>query len=119
VQKFPVAGAALRDGRRQDAHFLQCFVLRSRDKVVMIDTCIGNDRQREFPVFCNMQTTFLEDLAVAGFPPETVNTVMCSHLHFDHVGWNTRKVNDKWVPTFPQARYLFGKTGVRTLAAPA
>jgi glyoxylase-like metal-dependent hydrolase (beta-lactamase superfamily II) len=87
----------------------QCFVLRSRDKRVMIDTCIGADRQREYPIFCNLQTTFLEDLAAAGFPPETINTVMCTHLHFDHVGWNTRKVNGRWVPTFPQARYLFGR----------
>ena len=87
----------------------QCFVLRSRDKCVMIDTCVGADRQREFPVFCNLQTTFLEDLAAAGFPPQTINTVMCTHLHFDHVGWNTRLVDGKWVPTFPQARYLFGK----------
>jgi len=87
----------------------QCFVLRSRDKRVMIDTCIGADRQREFPIFCNLQTTFLEDLAAAGFPPETINAVMCTHLHFDHVGWNTRKVNGRWVPTFPQARYLFGR----------
>ena len=87
----------------------QCFVLRSRDKRVMIDTCIGADRQREYPIFCNLQTTFLEDLAAAGFPPKTINTVMCTHLHFDHVGWNTRKVNGRWVPTFPQARYLFGR----------
>jgi glyoxylase-like metal-dependent hydrolase (beta-lactamase superfamily II) len=109
VQKFPwlVPHFATPAGKMLIS--FQCFVLRSRDKTVMIDTCIGNDRQREFPVFCNMQTTFLEDLAVAGFPPATVNTVMCSHLHFDHVGWNTRKVNGKWVPTFPQARYLFGK----------
>ena len=57
-----------------------------------------------------MQTTFLEDLDRGRLPaPKTVNTVMCTHLHFDHVGWNTRKVNGKWVPTFPQARYLFGK----------
>jgi glyoxylase-like metal-dependent hydrolase (beta-lactamase superfamily II) len=87
----------------------QCFVLKSRDKRVMIDTCIGADRQREFPVFCNLQTTFLKDLEAAGFPPRTINTVMCTHLHFDHVGWNTQLVNGKWVPTFPQARYLFGK----------
>jgi len=109
VQKFPwlVPNFATPAGKMLIS--FQCFVLRSRDKVVMIDTCIGNDRQREYPVFCNMQTTFLEDLAVAGFPPASVNTVMCSHLHFDHVGWNTRKVNGKWVPTFPQARYLFGK----------
>ena len=87
----------------------QCFVLRSRDKRVMIDTCVGADRKREFPVFCDLQTTFLEDLAAAGFAPQTINTVMCTHLHFDHVGWNTRLLDGKWVPTFPQARYLFGK----------
>lgn len=87
----------------------QCFVLRSRGKTVMIDTCIGADRKREYDVFCNIKTTFLEDMTAAGFPPSSVTTVMCTHLHFDHVGWNTHLVNGKWVPTFPQARYLFGK----------
>jgi glyoxylase-like metal-dependent hydrolase (beta-lactamase superfamily II) len=87
----------------------QCFVLRSRDRCVMIDTCIGADRKREFDVFCNLKTTFLEDLTAAGFPPHTVNTVLCTHLHFDHVGWNTRLVDGRWVPTFPGARYLFGR----------
>jgi len=87
----------------------QAFVLRSRGRTVMIDTCIGADRQREFDVFTNMKTTFLEDLAVAGFPPESVTDVLCTHLHFDHVGWNTKKVGDRWVPTFPQARYYFGR----------
>ena len=87
----------------------QAFVLRSRGRTVMIDTCIGADRQREFPVFTNLQTTFLEDLADAGFPSPQVTDVLCTHLHFDHVGWNTRKVGDRWVPTFPQARYLFGR----------
>jgi glyoxylase-like metal-dependent hydrolase (beta-lactamase superfamily II) len=87
----------------------QAFVLRSRGKIVMIDTCIGADRQREFDIFCNLQTTFLEDLRAAGFPPEQVSAVLCTHLHFDHVGWNTRLVDGKWVPTFPQARYLFGR----------
>jgi glyoxylase-like metal-dependent hydrolase (beta-lactamase superfamily II) len=87
----------------------QCFVLRSRGRTAMIDTCIGNDRKREFDVFCNMQNTFLEDLSTAGFPAEQVTDVLCTHLHFDHVGWNTRLVNGKWMPTFPQARYLFGR----------
>ena len=87
----------------------QCFVLRSQGRTAMIDTCIGNDRQREFPVFTNMQTTFLEDLATAGYPHEEITDVLCTHLHFDHVGWNTRLVDGKWVPTFPQARYLFGR----------
>ena len=87
----------------------QCFVLRSKGRTAMIDTCIGNDRKREFDVFCNMQNTFLEDLRTAGFPAEQVTDVLCTHLHFDHVGWNTRLVDGKWVPTFPQARYLFGR----------
>ena len=88
----------------------QAFVLRSRGKSVMIDTCIGADRKREYDVFCNLQTTFLADLAAAGFSAESIDAVLCTHLHFDHVGWNTRLVDGHWVPTFPQARYLFGKT---------
>jgi glyoxylase-like metal-dependent hydrolase (beta-lactamase superfamily II) len=84
-------------------------VLRSRGKNVMIDTCIGADRKREYEVFCNLKTSFLEDLAAAGFPAASIHAVLCTHLHFDHVGWNTRLVNGRWVPTFPQARYLFGK----------
>jgi glyoxylase-like metal-dependent hydrolase (beta-lactamase superfamily II) len=87
----------------------QCFVMRTKDRAIMLDTCIGNDRQREFPVFTNMQTSFIEDLAHAGFTPESIDTVLCTHLHFDHVGWNTRLVDGKWVPTFPNARYLFGR----------
>jgi glyoxylase-like metal-dependent hydrolase (beta-lactamase superfamily II) len=87
----------------------QAFVLRSRGKNVMIDTCIGADRKREYDVFCNLKTSFLEDLAVAGFPADTIHAVLCTHLHFDHVGWNTRLVAGRWVPTFPQARYLFGR----------
>jgi glyoxylase-like metal-dependent hydrolase (beta-lactamase superfamily II) len=87
----------------------QAFVLRSRGKNVMIDTCIGADRKREYDVFCNLQSTFLEDLTAAGFPPDSINAVLCTHLHFDHVGWNTKLVNGRWVPSFPQARYLFGQ----------
>ena len=88
----------------------QCFVVKTQNRRIMIDTCIGNDRWRVYDIFTNMHTTFLEDLARAGCPPETIDTVLCTHLHFDHVGWNTHKVGDKWVPTFPNARYLFGKT---------
>ncbi len=87
----------------------QCFVIRTRGKTCMIDTCIGADRKREFDVFTNMKTTFLEDLELAGYPAAKMDAVMCTHLHFDHVGWNTRLVDGKWVPTFPQARYLFGR----------
>lgn len=87
----------------------QCFVMRTPTRSIMLDTCIGNDRQREFPVFTNMRTTFLQDLEYAGFKREEIDTVLCTHLHFDHVGWNTHLVDGKWVPTFPNARYLFGR----------
>jgi glyoxylase-like metal-dependent hydrolase (beta-lactamase superfamily II) len=87
----------------------QSFVMRTKDRQIMLDTCIGNDRHREFPVFTNMQTTFMQDLAHAGYKPEEIDTVLCTHLHFDHVGWNTQLVNGRWVPTFPNARYLFGR----------
>ena len=72
VQKFPwlVPHFATPAGRMLIS--FQCFVLRSRDRSVMIDTCIGNDREREYPVFCNMQTSFLEDLAAAGVPTASV-----------------------------------------------
>ena len=86
VQSFPWLAPhfATRAGRMLIS--FQCFVLRSRDRRVMIDTCIGADRQREFDVFCNLKTTFLQDLAAAGYPPASINTVLCTHLHFDHVG---------------------------------
>jgi glyoxylase-like metal-dependent hydrolase (beta-lactamase superfamily II) len=87
----------------------QCFVMKVGDRQIMLDTCIGADRKREFDVFTNMQTSFLDDLAHAGFKCEDIDTVLCTHLHFDHVGWNTHLVDGKWVPTFPNARYLFGR----------
>ncbi|MGD8324578.1 MAG: MBL fold metallo-hydrolase, partial [Gammaproteobacteria bacterium] len=87
----------------------QCFVMQTPERRIMLDTCIGADRQREFDVFTNMQTDFLSDLAHAGFNPDGIDTVLCTHLHFDHVGWNTRLVDGEWLPTFPNARYLFGR----------
>ena len=60
-------------------------------------------------VMSNLSTSFLEDMTAAGYPPESINYVLCTHLHLDHVGWNTRLVNGKWVPTFPKASYLMDK----------
>jgi glyoxylase-like metal-dependent hydrolase (beta-lactamase superfamily II) len=79
----------------------------------MVDTCIGNDRKREYDVFSNLQGTFLEDLAAAGYPAESIDTVICTHLHLDHCGWNTHLVDGKWVPSFPNARYLFSEAETR------
>jgi glyoxylase-like metal-dependent hydrolase (beta-lactamase superfamily II) len=87
----------------------QAFVLKAGKRRIMIDTCVGADREREFAVFTRMRTTFLEDLASIGIAPGDVDTVLCTHLHFDHVGWNTRLLDGRWVPTFPNARYLFSR----------
>ncbi|MDU0300790.1 MBL fold metallo-hydrolase [Streptomyces sp. PAL114] len=71
---------------------------------VLVDT--GNGKERANPAWHNLRTDFPERLTAAGFPPGSVDLVVLTHLHADHVGWNTRKVNDEWVPTFPEARYL-------------
>lgn len=76
---------------------------------IMVDTCVGNDKTRDFELFANMRTSFLDDLAAAGYPPETIDTVLCTHLDIDHVGWNTRLVEGHWVPTFRNACYLFSR----------
>lgn len=95
------------DGR-QRMNF-QGFVVQTPGKTLMIDTCIGNERQRPFDVFTNLQTSFLADVASLGVSREAVDIVMCTHLHHDHVGWNTMREGDRWVPTYPNARYLFGR----------
>jgi len=77
---------------------------------IVVDTCLGNDKEnRRIPTWNNLQTSFLADLAAAGYARETIDTVICTHLHVDHVGWNTMLVGERWVPTFPNARYLMGR----------
>ncbi|HTK80203.1 MAG TPA: MBL fold metallo-hydrolase [Rhizomicrobium sp.] len=76
---------------------------------LVVDTCVGNDKARSLLRGQSLQTNFLKDIAEAGFPRESVDAVVCTHLHVDHVGWNTMHQDGKWVPTFPNARYLIGK----------
>lgn len=73
---------------------------------VLVDTGIGNGKQRANPAWHNLQTDFLDRLTAAGFSPDSVDLVILTHLHADHVGWNTQEVNGEWVPTFPNARHL-------------
>ncbi len=87
----------------------QAFALRAGERRIMVDTCIGNDKHRQAAIFHHLQTTFLDDLAYAGFPADSIDTVLCTHLHMDHVGWNTRLADGRWMPTFPNARYLFNR----------
>ena len=88
---------------------IQAFVLESDGQRIIVDTCVGNDKPRRNEAWNHMQGSFLADLDAAGYPPASIDTVLCTHLHVDHVGWNTRWNEGKWVPTFPNARYLFGR----------
>jgi glyoxylase-like metal-dependent hydrolase (beta-lactamase superfamily II) len=99
---------ALPDGTMKIS--FQAFAMKTPTKTIIVDTCIGKDRESEFPIFSHMQSDYLEDLVAAGYDPDKVDIVLCTHLHFDHVGWNTRMVNGRFVPTFPNARYLFSKS---------
>jgi glyoxylase-like metal-dependent hydrolase (beta-lactamase superfamily II) len=91
--------------------YVQAFAIRTPTQRIVVDTCLGNDKDRDsvLPAWSRLQTNFLERLADAGFPADEVDTVMCTHMHLDHVGWNTQLVRGRWVPTFPNARYLFGR----------
>ncbi|HVY14398.1 MAG TPA: MBL fold metallo-hydrolase [Rhodopila sp.] len=96
------------DGRLVMA--IQTFVVETPDRRIVVDTCLGNDKQhRRIPHWNDRNGPFLQDLAAAGFPPDSIDTVLCTHLHVDHVGWNTKLENGRWVPTFPRARYLMGR----------
>jgi glyoxylase-like metal-dependent hydrolase (beta-lactamase superfamily II) len=89
---------------------IHALVVETPDRRIIVDTCLGNDKQnRRIPTWNNLQGPFLADLAVAGYPRDSIDTVLCTHLHVDHVGWNTMLTDGKWVPTFPRARYLMGR----------
>jgi glyoxylase-like metal-dependent hydrolase (beta-lactamase superfamily II) len=87
---------------------LHSYVIRTRHHTILVDTCVGNHKDRpSTPAWHRRDTGWLDDLRAMGVPPESVDFVLCTHLHVDHVGWNTRLEDGRWVPTFPNARYLF------------
>jgi glyoxylase-like metal-dependent hydrolase (beta-lactamase superfamily II) len=94
---------------------IHALIVETPEHRILVDTCLGNDKQgRRIPTWNNLQGPFLADLAAAGYPRESIDTVLCTHLHVDHVGWNTMLVDGTngaktWVPTFPRARYLMGR----------
>ncbi|GAA0667981.1 MBL fold metallo-hydrolase [Streptomyces malaysiensis subsp. malaysiensis] len=92
---------------RLDSHSFAFEVAGAR---VLVDTGIGNGKTRANPAWHDLRTDYLERLTAAGFPPESVDLVILTHLHTDHVGWNTHEVDGAWVPTFPRARYLTSRT---------
>lgn len=87
------------------------YVIQTGSRTILVDTCHGNHKTRRAPVDYanNLETDYLGNLAQTGFAPEDIDIVLCTHLHFDHVGWNTRLQNGQWVPTFPNAKYLMSR----------
>jgi len=96
------------------------WVVRRGGRIILVDTASGNHKDRPFSaIFHQLNTPYLERLALAGVKPEDVDLVLLTHLHVDHVGWNTRLVDGKWVPTFPNARYVFARPEREFFATPA
>jgi len=88
----------------------QSFLVRHQKTTILIDTCFGNDKERpDFLLAHRLNNPYLDRLRAANCRPEDVDIVLCTHFHVDHVGWNTRLDNGRWVPTFPNARYIFSR----------
>ena len=86
------------------------MIIKTPRATILVDTCSGNDKERPHkPRYHRKDWPYLANLAAAGFAPEDIDYVLCTHLHVDHVGWNTRLLGGRWVPTFPNARYLFAR----------
>jgi glyoxylase-like metal-dependent hydrolase (beta-lactamase superfamily II) len=99
---------------------IHALVIEAGGRRIVVDTCVGNEKPRQlYDQWHMLQTRFLSDLRAAGFSPESIDTVLCTHLHLDHVGWNTLLQDGRWVPTFPRARYLFGRLEYDALLARA
>jgi len=90
----------------------QSFLIQTPQHLILVDTCVGNDKELPFPKFHKQNWPWLERLQAIGIKPEDIDFVLCTHLHVDHVGWNTRLIDGQWVPTFPKAKYIFSKTEV-------
>lgn len=94
---------------------IRSWLLRLDGRIILIDTCVGDDKERPARPDWHRRTgaALLGALAAEGLSPEDVDIVMCTHLHADHVGWNTRLADGRWVPTFPNARYICGRAEYR------
>jgi glyoxylase-like metal-dependent hydrolase (beta-lactamase superfamily II) len=110
IRKLPwlIPHFATEEGRLKMS--IHSLVIETPTRRIVVDTGLGNDKEgRSVPIWNNRKTPFLETMTAAGFPPDSIDTVFCTHLHVDHVGWNTKLAGDKWVPTFANARYVFGR----------
>jgi glyoxylase-like metal-dependent hydrolase (beta-lactamase superfamily II) len=90
---------------------IHSLVVETPSRRIVVDTGLGNDKEgRNVPTWNNRKGPFLQTMTEAGFAPDSIDTVLCTHLHVDHVGWNTKLVGGQWIPTFANARYVFGST---------
>ena len=93
---------------------IQSYVVRTGHHTILVDSCVGQDKERpSTPAWDRLDSTWLDQLIAAGVRPEEIDYVLCTHLHADHIGWNTRLENGSWVPTFPNAKYVFHKDEFR------
>ena len=88
---------------------IQSFLLKTRHHTILVDACAGNHKERKRPFFDQREWPWLSALAATGTSPADIDYVLCTHLHVDHVGWNTRLRDGRWVPTFAKAKYLFSR----------
>ena len=110
ISKIPWLKPHFADEENSLKAVVQAFVIQSSDHTIIVDTCVGNSKKRiEIPAWNNLQTDFLHRLVEQGYNRESIDTLLFTHLHFDHVGWSTILIDGKWIPTFPQARHLIVK----------
>ena len=89
---------------------IQSFLVRTPRHTILVDTCVGNRKRRNREFFDDAAFPWMDRFLAAGATPEEIDFVLCTHMHVDHVGWNTRLENGRWVPTFPNAKYIFARS---------
>ena len=106
-QKMALSGSVEAKSTLMSTH---TWLIKTRKHTILVDTAAGNDKDRPFtPYFDHLHLSYLEKLSNAGIKPGDVDYVLMTHLHVDHVGWNTQLSNGEWMPTFPNAKYVFSK----------
>ncbi|MCB2080084.1 MAG: MBL fold metallo-hydrolase [Novosphingobium sp.] len=88
----------------------QSWIFEADGRVVLVDPCTGNGKPHVVPFFDQLDVPYIERMATTGYRPEDIDIVVCTHLHHDHCGWNTQLRDGKWVPTFPNARYIMRRS---------